>query len=249
MNQIKSWGIKNNLIEDSVIYYIKYYDDEYEETYKMIFTNKAEAEENAEEYAEYDVDSDTYTPSKVYIEKTIKGTEKLKKLAKQTGEIVDDNALHLLTTIYFESEGMYDGIWWNENLDVSRLSAPRGVIFNRKLKNWLVFKEVYMYAIYLMLNNAEKMKNTDKNWKFRHDKLVNIPTELRFKNENIFIEKIQKDRQIIYLVVGQNSIAICDYFNFNIYTTKNSSYSDMIQLLKKHGSKEIHRILELQKLK
>jgi len=47
----------------------------------------------------------------------------------------------LLLTIFVEKTTNYDGIWWNDKLDVSKYSAARGVIFNSKLNNWKISKQ------------------------------------------------------------------------------------------------------------
>lgn len=39
---------------------------------------------------------------------------------------------------YAEAQGKYDGVWWEEELDVNRYSAPRGVIFQDMLPTWKV---------------------------------------------------------------------------------------------------------------
>lgn len=48
-----------------------------------------------------------------------------------------DNSLATSFAVIFHAEAHgYDGVWWNERLDISRLSAPRGVIFQHKLTEW-----------------------------------------------------------------------------------------------------------------
>lgn len=42
--------------------------------------------------------------------------------------------------IFFAEAHGYDGVWWNDDLDASRLSAPRGVIFQHKLSEWKVIE-------------------------------------------------------------------------------------------------------------
>ena len=42
----------------------------------------------------------------------------------------------IITEIYAEQVLDYDGIYWDEILDVASYSAPRGVIFNSKLPSF-----------------------------------------------------------------------------------------------------------------
>lgn len=70
----------------------------------------------------------------------LKATDKLKIETKQS--IIDvSQTFDLLLTIFVEKTTNYDGIWWNDRLDVLDYSAPRGVIFNSKLNNWIVSKK------------------------------------------------------------------------------------------------------------
>jgi hypothetical protein len=46
----------------------------------------------------------------------------------------------LVLTVYAEEHG-YDGVWWNDRLDVQNYSAPRGVIVPSKIKSWTVLKQ------------------------------------------------------------------------------------------------------------
>jgi hypothetical protein len=49
------------------------------------------------------------------------------------------NSLAADFALIFYAEKMgYDGVWWNEIFDVSRLSAPRGVIFQDKISEWKI---------------------------------------------------------------------------------------------------------------
>ncbi len=64
-------------------------------------------------------------------------TQKLKDLwAKDfSGEIHDSVEIAVLYALEAGFRHL-DGAWWNETLDVARLSAPRGVIFRSKLPEW-----------------------------------------------------------------------------------------------------------------
>ena len=50
-----------------------------------------------------------------------------------------NNSLAEAFAVIFYAETLgYDGVWWHEVLDISSLSAPRGVIFQHKLCEWEV---------------------------------------------------------------------------------------------------------------
>ena len=49
------------------------------------------------------------------------------------------NALSYSLIWYAETLG-YDGVWWEEDYAPWKLSAPRGVIFQEKLKEWKICK-------------------------------------------------------------------------------------------------------------
>lgn len=127
-NKVVKWGIVNSYIENIETYTVSWYDDEYEDTMSMVFDNLEEANEEAESY-----DTEVETNS------GLKATEKLKNISIQKS-IDISSSFDILLTIYLESETDYDGVWWNEILDIGLLSAPRGVIFNSKLKEWKIEK-------------------------------------------------------------------------------------------------------------
>ena len=51
---------------------------------------------------------------------------------------VDNSMAASFAAIFFAEAHGYDGVWWNEILKVSLLSAPRGVIFQHKLSEWKI---------------------------------------------------------------------------------------------------------------
>ena len=102
--------------------------DEIEDELCMFFDNKNDA---IDEAGDYGVD--------IIIDKGYKATNKLKQMSLQKS-IGIDNTFDILLTVYLDNNTEYDGIWWEEELDVLKYSAPRGVIFNSKLKTWDIKK-------------------------------------------------------------------------------------------------------------
>jgi hypothetical protein len=121
---IIEWGFQNELVTESDVYRYTFYDDDDEECY-MDF--------DSFEQAMYEADDDE--ESITVIEGGIKATEKLIRLSEQKSIGLSETFSHL-ATVYIEKETDYDGVWWNDVLDVHNYSAPRGVIFIHKIKLW-----------------------------------------------------------------------------------------------------------------
>jgi len=123
--QIQEWGVEQHYLEISPLYRVTWWDDEWGTDFSQLFLSPVEAALEAKYY-------DTEVQEEL-------GFISTPLLEVRTGvkcslsEVGD----HLLT-IWAEEETDLDGIWWNEKLDVSFLSAPRGVILPTKLKEWKV---------------------------------------------------------------------------------------------------------------
>lgn len=124
--QIKQWAIKNGYLEQQETVTVCYYDDEMEDDLCSTFDSMADAE------AEYD---DELEHMDVTVDKGgIVPTDKLKKETRQN-RIDSTGVLEFVLPIFAEQQGL-DGVWWQDNLDVQRYSAPRGVIVPSKIKSW-----------------------------------------------------------------------------------------------------------------
>lgn len=51
---------------------------------------------------------------------------------------IDNSLAEAYAVIFYAEAHGFDGVWWNEMLDVSAYSAPRGVIFQSQLNNWKI---------------------------------------------------------------------------------------------------------------
>lgn len=126
---IINWGVENYYVEPT-------------ETYRVLFGDGSYMEFDDLEKAKYEA-GDEYKIRRNKIG-GLKPTDKLKIETKQS--IIDvSQTFDLLLTIFVEKTTNYDGIWWNDRLDVLNYSAPRGVIFNSKLNNWIVSKKISYY--------------------------------------------------------------------------------------------------------
>jgi len=129
--QIKQWAIQNGFVEQQETVTVSWYDDEMDDTLSQTFNSMADAEAEHGEYIDdYDVDVD---------KGGIVPTDKLKKATGQR-RIEATGVLEYVLPLYAESLGL-DGVWWADELDVSKLSAPRGVIVPGKIDTWKFKKE------------------------------------------------------------------------------------------------------------
>lgn len=130
--EIIKWGQENELVERCTIYRFSNYSDEIEAEYYEDYTDEAEAKAIAEDIEqEYETDYNGY-----------KATQKLKKLSFQEEFQQCLYPFELLVTSYVEQKVLdVDGIWWEDTYSPMQYSAPRGVIFNSRLKSWEVKKD------------------------------------------------------------------------------------------------------------
>jgi hypothetical protein len=124
-DEIKSWGVNNGYIAYEDVYRVSWYDDEMEMTLCSDYRSREKADEEA----------DGEKP--VRKRKDIVSTEKMNQRVMYR-EATASLALDLLATIYSEDVLGFDGVWWQDKLDVSRYSAPRGTIFADKLASWRI---------------------------------------------------------------------------------------------------------------
>ena len=124
--QIKQWAIDNGFLEQQETVTVSWYDDEMDDTLSQTFNSMADAEAEHGEYMDdYDVDVD---------KGGVVPTAKLKKATGQS-RIEATGVLEYVLPLYAESLGL-DGVWWADDLDVNKLSAPRGVIVPGKVDSF-----------------------------------------------------------------------------------------------------------------
>jgi len=127
-NDIVQWGVDNGYVLQEETFRVYYYDEELEQEVYSEFPTYEEAEQEADDVNDIKTNKGG-----------IKPTEKLKSDTKQS-TIDTSQTFDLLLTIYAEMNTNFDGVWWKDALDVSKYSAPRGVIFNSKLNEWTISK-------------------------------------------------------------------------------------------------------------
>ena len=122
---ILEWGDDMGLIEKSTVYKVTYYDDEMESDISSLYRSREEAEREAETPEDIEEVSDYYTP-----------TSRFNKIIgwKISPVMAED----YLIILYAHEKLNVDGVWFDDDLDVLRYSAPRGTIFDNRLKNWKI---------------------------------------------------------------------------------------------------------------
>jgi len=127
--EIAKWAVQNGYAETATLYRVSHYDDELE---SEVYTDYHTREE-----AEYEADEES--PIKEIVGGLV-GTDSLHERTRTDASPV--MVADLLSTLYAEDVLGLDGVWWNDKLSPEAYSAPRGVIFQSKVKEWSFVKKV-----------------------------------------------------------------------------------------------------------
>lgn len=123
-NQIEDWAVESGIAENVTAYVYTYYDDEFEEEMSMTFESRKEAEDQAG----FDwMSEEEQSDANIEEVDVLRLTEKY----RQRGSEIDDT--DLIVSVWADQQTELDGVWWDDTLDPSRMSAPRGVIFTSHL--------------------------------------------------------------------------------------------------------------------
>lgn len=122
---ISEWGLGEGLTRQATLYRVSWFDDEMNAEMCTDFHTREEAEEEHDE----GMDDIQEVPGGLVAEQ--KMLERLKEKSLSPLMVSD-----LVATLFSEDVLHWDGVWWSELLDVSRYSAPRGVITNSSLAGW-----------------------------------------------------------------------------------------------------------------
>lgn len=128
---IKEWGRENGLLEAAEIARLHYLDTENDEWRYTDCVSAESAALEAEEFEEGDFRIET-----VHVDI---GTARLASLAgHKEGRIDADTAFDMVLVEYASRDEAIDGLWWDDEMDPDRLSAPRGGIFPSRLQSFAV---------------------------------------------------------------------------------------------------------------
>lgn len=119
---IEDWGVAHGFATRGSLWRVTLH-DENDEPFHLDFPTREQAEREAWEAEDVaEVPGGGLLPTPLFHQRT-----------RTTGDTVD---LGLLATLFVEDATDLDGVWWNDLLDVARLSAPRGVIVPGKVAGW-----------------------------------------------------------------------------------------------------------------
>lgn len=143
-NNIREWGVENGFLEEVFGRYAHtYYDEELGRDVSILCENLEDALIDIglepDEYSTYEeyLDSEDGDEDSIYPIKSFKATEKLKAISLievDEGKCAEEQNFLL----YLENYTDYDGVYWDEDLDIIGLTAPRGVIFNNKIDTFKI---------------------------------------------------------------------------------------------------------------
>ena len=122
--KIQNWAVSNGYVKETTLYKSITWDEFGEEFFSLY-------ESYDEAFAEADEEVDRVRPVDGLLP-----TQKLKDISLVRIELLQ--VRDFITSLYAEQVLDYDGIYWDELLDVGIYSAPRGVIFNSKLPSFTV---------------------------------------------------------------------------------------------------------------
>lgn len=119
MDAWRAWAQEEGLIVPVTFYRATWFDDEMDQTLEAWCATREEAEDEAG-------DPESVEPVEGWC-MTERMTERLGyslSAAARPTPLLDQH----VATVWGEDHG-FDGVWWSDTLDVSRYSAPRGVLF------------------------------------------------------------------------------------------------------------------------
>lgn len=126
--QIYQWGCEMGYIEPATLYRVGWYHGDFEMDVYSDFLSREEALEEA------DGDEESLEEIQGYISLPVMQ----ERVRGQAGPTL---LFGLLTTLYVEEVlTELEGVWWEDDLEPSILSAPRGVIVPSKIQEWTFTK-------------------------------------------------------------------------------------------------------------
>ena len=119
---MQDWAIEHGYVQEGTLYKCISWDEEGFECYSLFDSFEVALEES------------DYEEDRVFPVSGFRPTEKLIDQSMVKVELLD--VPNIIAELYAEQVLDYDGVYWDEVLDVSVYSAPRGVIFNSKVSTF-----------------------------------------------------------------------------------------------------------------
>ena len=122
-DDVIEWGISNGYVVRDEIYVTSWYDDEWEQVFEMVSASLQELLD--EDYDEEDIETrEDLLPTGLMHD-------------RMNHEVHLSSVRDYLLIMYVDDMlEEFDGVWWEDEFDVSLLSAPRGCILPRNLEKW-----------------------------------------------------------------------------------------------------------------
>lgn len=122
--EIMSWGIQKGYVTPVEAYEIRRWDDEWEQDLILTVDSYEEALEEAGDDPSIITKIQSYAATQTFPDNTV----------KEKSTHVED----ILATVWVREATNLDGVWWEDDYDPSKLSAPRGVIVDSSLQGWRI---------------------------------------------------------------------------------------------------------------
>lgn len=147
--ELFQWAVEKGYLTKNDIWVYHFYDEEFDGFYEMELPSleDAQAEADWEELDEAEQaivmkrlknrenEAEEYA-STIFNATRFSATEMLLEAEGWTGSCTSSQAEDFAIMRYAEEVLLLDGVYWDEELDVARLSAPRAVIFQSQLPYW-----------------------------------------------------------------------------------------------------------------
>lgn len=124
---LAAWGEANGWLDRTVMYRIEWFDDEVDGNVSMLCASREEALAELEFCGDGGLDEDAITVVDPCWVATSKLDVAMGRAPRQKSQ-GDANILQDVATVWAKEQGL-DGVWWEDELNVQSLSAPRGVVF------------------------------------------------------------------------------------------------------------------------
>jgi TM2 domain-containing membrane protein YozV len=129
-------GVDNGYLKQQTTYSYTYYDDDLDEEMHKTFNSEGEVLEELLSMGQYETLDDAIENEAIEINKGgYVATDKLITINE------GNNDIKLIVSVYAIEETNVDGLFWFDELDVGKYSAPRGVIFDHMLSGWEIEKQ------------------------------------------------------------------------------------------------------------
>lgn len=153
-NVIRAWGVENGYLKEQEVFLYLFGDEDGETCMMELYSRREWEVESGWDDSEEDEQKDL-EENGLRIEQRLIATDALKDAEcwtqKSCPSFVTED---LLLVRYADEEMDVDGVFWNEELDVGRLSAPRAGILQRRLDQWLVKMTEEAYPMLKMVTQS-----------------------------------------------------------------------------------------------